>query len=244
MLVTKRTTSLTIMLAAALVVPGCGKSKPETPQSSAAGTAATLLADSAGHSSAGDSLIARADSARIEGSPTAPIWIIEVSDFQCPFCRSFHAETYPTIKQDYVATGKARLAYLNFPIESLHKNAWPAALAAMCAAAQDKFWPMHDALFNAQDRWASQSDPTPVLDSLASSIGVDRRPFDACLSSKAMLPLVQADKERAEERGANSTPTFFIGSQKIEGAESIDVFRRVIDAELAKAAGGRGTSHG
>jgi len=240
MLVTKLTTSLTVALAAALVVTGCGKSRDANTASSASEASGALLTDSAAHSSAGDSLIARADSARIEGSPTAPIWIIEVSDFQCPFCRGFHAETYPTIKQDYVATGKARLAYINFPIESLHKNAWPAALAAMCAAAQDKFWPMHDALFNAQDRWAPKSDPTPVLDSLASSVGVDRQAFDACLSSKAMQPLVEADKERAEERGANSTPTFFIGSQKIEGAESIAVFRRVIDAELAKAAGGRG----
>lgn len=233
---TKLITSVVATAGTALVAVACGHSQSASHES-AAQVASTVLADSVAHSSAADSLIARADSARIQGNPNAPIWIIEVSDFQCPFCRAFHAETYPAIKKDYVETGKARLAYINFPAQSLHKNAWPAALAAMCAAAQDKFWPMHDALFNSQDRWASLDDPTPVYDTLATSIGVNMTDFNRCVSQKTMMPLVQADKSRAQDRGVDATPTFLIGTQRIVGAESLPAFRRVIEAELAKSRG-------
>lgn len=229
-------TATAALTATILLTVACGGSNgTSSSDHSAAEVAGTLLADSAAGPSHADSLMARADSARIQGSPTAPLWIIEVSDFQCPYCRDFHAKTYPAVLKEYVQTGKARLAYVNFPIPSAHPNAVPAALSAMCAAAQDKFWPMHDKLFNEQDRWAPLSDPTPVLDSLASSVGVNMQAFDACLSSKVMQPLVDADRDRAENRGVRATPTFLIGGQKIEGAQEIDVFRRVIDSELAKA---------
>lgn len=232
---TKLFTSATATIGAALLAVACGHSQNGTHES-AAQVAGDVLTDTAAHASAADSLMARADSARIQGSPSAPLWIIEVSDFQCPFCRMFHAQTYPTIKKDYVETGKARLAYINFPVPG-HQNAWPAALAAMCAAAQGKFWPMHDALFNSQDSWGELKDPTPVFDSLATSVGADMTSFNSCVSKKIMMPLVQADRSRAEEHGVNATPTFLIGTQRIVGAESISTFRRVIDAELAKSRG-------
>jgi protein-disulfide isomerase len=95
---------------------------------------------------------AAADQARILGRPTAPVWVVEVSDFQCPYCKMWHDSTYETLKREYVNTGKVRLAYINFPLEK-HRNAMPAAEAAMCAAAQGKFWEMHDALFDAQAKW-------------------------------------------------------------------------------------------
>src|SRR5437764_6479725 len=113
-----------------------------------------------------DSNITRADLARIQGSPTAPLWVIEVSDFQCPYCKQWHDQTYPTLLDQYVKTGKVRLAYVNFPL-TMHIHAMPAAEAAMCAAAQDKFWPMHDALFATQTRWESLDTPGVVFDSLA-----------------------------------------------------------------------------
>src|SRR6478735_1170872 len=92
-----------------------------------------------------DSNITRADLARIQGSPTAPLWVIEVSDFQCPYCKQWHDQTYNAFVDQFVKTGKVRLAYVNFPLQS-HVHAWPAAEAAMCAGAQGRFWPMHDAL--------------------------------------------------------------------------------------------------
>jgi protein-disulfide isomerase len=184
---------------------------------------------------AGDPRIARADSARIQGRADAPIWIVEVSDFQCPYCRQWHAETYAAVKREYVDAGKARFAYINLPIES-HQNAWPAAEAAMCAGEQGKFWQMHDALFGAQNRWAALGDPGPVFAELASGVGVDPARLRECISSRALRPLIQADRERAVEAGVNSTPSFLIGGTRIEGAYPIAEFRRVADSVLAAAA--------
>src|SRR5438270_1961275 len=83
-----------------------------------------------------DSNITRADLARIQGSPNAPLWVIEVSDFQCPYCKQWHDQTYTAFVAQYVKTGKVRLAYVNFPL-GIHVHAFPAAEAAMCAAAQN-----------------------------------------------------------------------------------------------------------
>ena len=108
----------------------------------------------------------RADLARIAGNSAAKTWVIVVSDFQCPFCKQWHDETYATFRDEYVKTGKVRFAYINYPLNS-HQNAWPAAQSAMCAGAQDKFWPMHEALFATQQQWEVMTPPTPFLDSLA-----------------------------------------------------------------------------
>ena len=105
-----------------------------------------------------DSISARADRGRIQGNADAKLWIIEASDFQCPFCKTWHDSAYGLVIRDYVKTGKTRMAYLNFPL-SQHKNAMPAAEAAMCASVQDKFWPMHDALFTTQQQWEALPNP-------------------------------------------------------------------------------------
>ena len=97
-----------------------------------------------------DSDAVRADLARIQGSPTAPVWVIEVSDFQCPYCKQWHDQTYKKLRDEFVNTGKVRLAYVNFPLAQ-HAHAGPAAEGAMCASAQGKFWEMHDALFTTQE---------------------------------------------------------------------------------------------
>ena len=97
-------------------------------------------------------MLRRADRARTMGNPAATVWVVEVSDFQCPYCRAWHDSSYAAIKKQYVDAGKVRLAYINFPL-AMHKNALPAAQVAMCSAAQDKFWPMQDALFDSQAAW-------------------------------------------------------------------------------------------
>lgn len=224
-------TRFTISAAAALLIgAGCAASDHARP---AKGTSATTLAkETAAPPAGGDSVLERAaDRARVEGSPSATLWVVEVSDFQCPFCREWHDQSYQAIKKEFVDTGKIRLAYVNFPL-NIHRNAWPAAEAAMCAAAQNKFWPMHDALFATQPQWESLSDPVPVLDSLARQVGVDSASYRQCTGQHAMRALIQADMERATEAGVNSTPTFFVGKTMIAGAQPTDVFRTAIDSAL------------
>jgi protein-disulfide isomerase len=175
----------------------------------------------------------RADLARIQGNPTAPVWVIEVSDFQCPFCKQWHDQTYQTLRDDFVKTGKVRLAYINFPLAQ-HVNAWPAAESAMCAGAQGKFWEMHDGLFVNQSKWEVLSSPAPFFDSLARATGVDVARWRQCVQSGKMKPWIQADHDRAQTAGATSTPTFIIGDKILVGAQPIENLRSAIDSALAK----------
>jgi protein-disulfide isomerase len=179
-----------------------------------------------------DSNITRADLARIQGSASAPVWVIEVSDFQCPYCKEWHEQTYPALRDQYVKTGKIRLAYVNFPLGS-HTYAWPAAEAAMCAGAQGKFWEMHDGLFQTQNRWEKGSI-TPLFDSLAQSNRLDMTRWRDCVKSGVMKPLIQADHDRAATAGAGATPSFMIGDKLLTGAQPIEELRKAIDeAEAA-----------
>jgi protein-disulfide isomerase len=181
-----------------------------------------------------DPNITRADLARIQGSASAPVWVIEVSDFQCPYCKQWHDQTYNALLDQYVKTGKVRLAYVNFPLQS-HVHAWPAAEAAMCAGAQGKFWPMHDALFATQAKWESLGSPSAVFDSLAQANGVEMRGWRDCVSSGKMKPLIEADHERAARAGASATPSFMIGDRILTGAQPIEELRRAIDSALVKS---------
>jgi protein-disulfide isomerase len=179
-----------------------------------------------------DSFTQRIDGARISGDSTAKVWMIMVSDFQCPYCKQWHDESFAALRREYVDNGKVRLAYYNFPL-TIHPNAVPAAEAAMCAGAQNKFWPMHDALFASQATWAGLKDPAPVFDSLGTKVGLDARSFNACRTTHATLPMIRADQDRAERAGVQSTPTIIIGNKLIAGAQPTDIFRRALDAALA-----------
>jgi protein-disulfide isomerase len=180
-----------------------------------------------------DSLtLARADSARIKGNANAPLWIVEISDFQCPYCKQWHDSTYRPLMREYVESGKIRFAYLNFPLPN-HANAVPAAEAAMCAGLQGKFWEMHDALFQGQAQWSSSANPWPVFTQLATARGIDAAVMRACADADSVLPLVQADASRAMEVGVKSTPTFLVGSMMLEGAYPFDAMKQVVDSVLA-----------
>ncbi len=185
--------------------------------------------------SAQDSNVTLADLARIEGSASAPVWVIVVSDFQCPYCKQWHDTTFPTLENEFVKTGKVRVAYVNFPLNS-HAHAWASSEAAMCAGAQGRFWQMHDAIFDSQARWSATSAPATVFDSLARTTGVDMSRWRSCVSSGVTKPLIQADFQRAAAAGVRSTPTFLIGNEILSGAHPIENFRRAIDSALVKAA--------
>jgi protein-disulfide isomerase len=181
-----------------------------------------------------DSITDAADRGRIRGSASAPLWVIVVSDFQCPFCKQWHDETYPALDSEYVRTGKVRLAYINLPLR-MHQWAKPAAEAAMCASVQGKFWAMQDALFASQNQWEQTTDAPARFDSLAARTGVDMPRWRSCVAQHQTLPLIQADADRASTAGVQSTPSFFIGDEAVEGAQPLALFRQVIDRQLAKA---------
>jgi protein-disulfide isomerase len=178
-----------------------------------------------------DAEVEAADRGRILGAATAPVWMLIISDFQCPFCKTWHDNSFAEIKKNYVDTGKLRLAYVNLPLR-IHPNAIPAANAAMCASAQGKFWEAQNKIFETQDKWKDISNPAAYLDSLAVTTGIDAAKQKACSSSGKMKPLIDADIERYQRIGVQSTPTFFIGSRILLGAQPTAEFRRVIDSVL------------
>lgn len=167
--------------------------------------------------------------ARTKGSATAPVTIYEMSDFQCPWCGRFARETLPLLEREYVATGKVKIVFVNFPL-SMHKNAVPAAELAMCAARQNRFWQMHDLLFRTQERWEGLAEPGSFFLGLADSAGVDRDQLLGCVRTGATRSIVQEDAAGSARTGARSTPTFYIEGGLMSGAQPITVFRQVLDS--------------
>ena len=181
-----------------------------------------------------DALIVAADKGRIAGDSAAKTWVIIASDFQCPFCRQWHTESYKQFLDEYVRTGKVKVAYINYPLGQ-HQNAVPSAQAAMCASAQNKFWQYHDALFDSQDKWENLPQPRPILDSIARAVGVNLDEWKKCVDGDKMLSLIFADRDRAATAGVQSTPTFLVGGQVIAGAVPFSDLKPVIDSAIAKS---------
>ncbi len=167
---------------------------------------------------------------RSKGKADAPVTVYEMSDFQCPFCRSFAMETFPTIEREFIATGKVRWVFINFPLTQLHDNAVPAAEFAMCAARQDRFWPAHDWLYQSQESWAGLADAGEFFTSQIAALSLDREKMLGCLTRGEALPLIRQDAEGAVKSGARSTPTFYIEGGILSGAQPIAVFRQVLDS--------------
>ncbi len=160
-----------------------------------------------------------------KGPDSAPVTIVEFSDFQCPFC-SKAIKTVDEVMKAY--PDKIKLVFRQFPLE-FHKEAPKASEAALCAGDQGKFWEYHDTLF------ANQSAlQVPQLKGHAKTLGLDQAKFDKCLDDGAKAEQVKADMADGQKVGVNGTPAFFINGILLSGAQPFDEFKSVIDAELAK----------
>ena len=180
---------------------------------------------------------------RTKGIATAPVTVYEMSDFQCPYCRRFAIETFPTIEKEFIATGKVRWIFINFPLVTLHPNAMAAAEFATCAAKQGRFWPAHDLLYAKQEAWAPLKDAGQFFMAQAPALGLKRDALLTCLQSGVARKLVEADAAGAVRAGAGSTPTFYIEGGMMAGAQPIAVFRPILDsvwqAKRAKKSAGK-----
>jgi protein-disulfide isomerase len=176
-----------------------------------------------------DARVKRADLARITGDTNATVWIVEIGDFQCPACRMWHDSTYAKVKKEYVESGKARMAFINFPLRQ-HRNAIPASEAAMCGGAQGRFWDMHDRIYRSQEQWAGLGDAVSFFERIAGELELDMTEYRKCVSDHVMLPMIQADYQRGVDANVRSTPSFFVGGQLLQGAHPIESFRQVLSS--------------
>jgi protein-disulfide isomerase len=170
-----------------------------------------------------------------KGNLEAKVTIVEFSDFQCPACGA----AFPAAQQMFEQfKDRIRFVYRHFPLTGLHPFAVSAAEASECAAEQEKFWEMHDSLFQQQSSWTAASNLDEAkqnIRSIADSLGLDLPSFDQCLSSREKLSKVQEDMDAAVRFGINSTPTFFINGKMVRGGMTVETFSREIEAALAKA---------
>jgi len=162
-----------------------------------------------------------------KGDPDAPVTIVEFSDFQCPYCRALK----PTLEQVEENYGdEVRFVFRQFPLTSLHPQAYAAAQASLCARDQDKFWEMHDAMF------ANQRALEPdQLKATVRELGMDGEQFDACLDSGQHSDEVAEDLREGQAIGINGTPRIFINGRSLSGAQPYEDIARIIDDELRRA---------
>lgn len=160
------------------------------------------------------------------GSSKAKVTIVEFSDFQCPFCQRFH----PTLKQalaEYKDT--VRLVYRHFPLDSIHPQARPAAMAAECAAEQGKFWEYHDKLFANQDKLNASYYPQ-----LAGELRLNTTKFNECLSKNKYQSKIDADYQSGIDAGVQGTPHSLVNGVPVSGAVPYEQLKAAIDAALKK----------
>lgn len=168
------------------------------------------------------------------GDENAPVVMVEFSDFQCPFCRSFWSNTLPSIKSQYIDTGKVKFVYRDFPLSSIHPGAQPAAEAAECARDQNKFWEMHDKIFEEQDKLGpgTQQFGVTELKKWASDLRLDTKEFNNCLDSGKYREEVLKDLNDATSSGGQGTPYFVINGIPVSGAQPFTAFQQVIESQL------------
>lgn len=162
----------------------------------------------------------------VKGNPSAPVTIIEYSDFQCPACGHY----YPILKELLSKDGeKIRFVYRHFPLTNLHPNAEGAARATEAAGLQGKFWEMHDQVFEHQGDWAPAKDPTELFESYAKTIGLNLDQFRSDRTSNDVKNAVESDRTSGNHAGADSTPTFVInGERLLKNPTTVAAFETII----------------
>lgn len=161
----------------------------------------------------------------VRGPASAPVTIVEFSDYECPFC----ARVNPTLEQVRQTYGdKVRIVFKDFPLPN-HPQAPKASEAGHCANEQGKYWELHDLMF-ANQRALS----VPALKQYATSLGLDMTAFNQCLDSGKHAGLVAAGLRQGESMGVNSTPTLYINGRALIGAQPFEAFKQIIDEELAR----------
>lgn len=145
--------------------------------------------------------------------------LVEFTDFQCPFCGKYERETAPQLRKAFVETGRVKYVFFNFPLETIHANAFKASEAAECAGRQGRFWQMRDQLFEHQGGLSE-----PELRAYAATVGLDGGAFEVCLQAQA-ADTVRSDMAEGKRLNVTGTPAFFLGHVGKDG--SIDLTARL-----------------
>lgn len=163
---------------------------------------------------------------------TTNVRLVEYGDFQCPSCGQYYP-LFKELKQKY--EGKVTFQFRHFPLVEIHQNALISARAAEAAAMQNKFWEMHDLLFENQNSWSTSSNPSAIFEGYAEQLGLDVEKFKSDMRSEQTNQLVQADRREAQRKGYQSAPTFELNGEKIENVTSVEAFSEKIDEAIKQS---------
>lgn len=144
------------------------------------------------------------------GDPDAPVTIYEFGDYQCPGCGGFALQVKPLVETAYVQDGRAKFVFYDFPLISIHPNAFLAARASRCAADQGGYWEYHKTLFEQQARWSASAAPAGSFADYAAEQGLDKGEFEGCLNSDKHADVVTAQMHLGEALGVGGTPTIMV----------------------------------
>jgi protein-disulfide isomerase len=174
------------------------------------------------------------------GEPGAPLTVFEFSDYGCGYCRQFHDQTWPSLREEFVESGKIRWRTIQFNV-GMFPNAQDAALAGECAAEQGHFAGMRELLFRDQRVWKGTRDAGPVFGALAQEAGLDMERFGSCMSERRVEEPILLANTVARQAGVRGTPTFFIDGYPVSGAAPLDAFRtffnRILDEKASAPSG-------
>jgi protein-disulfide isomerase len=177
----------------------------------------------------------------VEGKGQKKVTLVEYGDYQCPICGAY----YQPLKQVFDKySNDIYFQFRNLPLISIHPNAFAAARAAEAAGMQNKYWEMHDMLYENQNAWSSSNNVLSVFQTYGKSLGLNVDKFKADYASDAVNKAVNADLAEFKKTGKQqATPTFFLDGQYVDnnsfsdprtGAPSLDKFSEVLDKEIAK----------
>lgn len=170
------------------------------------------------------------DSDWSRGGKDAKAVLVEYSDFQCPACASF----YPILQRLSSEYGdKLRFVYRFFPLKNIHPNAVLSAQAAQAAGLQDKFWEMHDILFEKQSDWAGLSDPHATFAEYAKTLKLDTAKFLSDLDSAPVKAKVQDSYSSGERSSVHATPTLYLNGKELQNTRGYGDLKSNIDRVLS-----------
>jgi protein-disulfide isomerase len=165
------------------------------------------------------------------GQPDAPVTIVEYASLTCPNCAQFHGDVLPVLKKEFIAAGKVRLVYRDFPLDRL---ALTAAMVARCAG-RERYFGFIDAFYAGQQGWARAADPIASLAGIARLGAMAQTDFDTCLKNKVVADKVLKQRLEGEKIfEIDSTPTLIINGAKYSGGLTLDQIKAVMRPLLAK----------
>src|SRR2546421_7373815 len=171
----------------------------------------------------------------IQGPVTAAVTLVEYGDYECSYC----GEAYPVLKELTAELGdQVRLVFRNFPLTQIHPHAQRAAEAAEAAAAQGRFWPMHDMLYEQQEALEDED-----LVAYATELGLDLDRFQVQLTQGAYAERIREDLMSGVRSGVNGTPTFFINGRRHDGPWDLRSLTRAVTVAMTLDAESRGHRH-